>query len=213
VLRGLDPDAAASVRALPKGAPGRRVARSVSGTSSFHRFMTLIACPDCGSPISGAAGVCARCMRSASAFVPATGMPEADPLMHSLQMWVGDRWHSHYRGAFERLLHEDRTGLGAGWTWNWAAALVPFWFFYRGLYREWLLLLLPTILLNALGLAPLAIVMRGYYADRMLFNRAMADIGRSGLRGRRSDPLPVWFWAAVIAGTAWTLFLAVVAAT
>ena len=166
--------------------------------------MSQLTCFECGSAIPGSVGVCTRCTRPTSS----TFMAEPDPVMYQLEMYIGDRWYSHYRPVFERLLREERTGYNAGWTWNWAAALAPFWFFYRGLYREWLMLFLPAILLGMVGLGPLTILMYGYYGDRMLFNRAMSEIGRSTLPARQNDPLPIWFWVAVMAGTLWTLALA-----
>jgi hypothetical protein len=115
-----------------------------------------------------------------------------------LKLWVGPNWESHYSVPFTRLLAARRRSQRVGWTWNWAAGLVPLWWIYRRLYGGFLLWLFsfgllsgleesiandggdPRGLLTILGL--LSVVLFGVLGDRLLFNRGyrtLTGIGRS----------------------------------
>lgn len=109
----------------------------------------------------------------------------ADPEL-LLAAFVGARWDSHYGHSFA-LLRASRAPLRG--SWNWAAALVPFWLASR---RLWLhQLLVPVIglgLYSALvglgigwpaagGLGSLAAsALKGYWADRWLLAEAQRAV-------------------------------------
>lgn len=175
--------------------------------------MALVTCSDCFSQISDATTICPHCARPRHVSSPTLQASGYDRLMTKLEVYIGPNWHSHYRQAFARLLHEQSTGQSAGWTWNWAAALVPFWFLHRGLVKEWFALLIASMVLVPLGLSPLLLIARGYLGDRLLLKQALAGVGSHGLAADPTrithgiEPLPWYFWAAVVLGGLWTLFL------
>jgi hypothetical protein len=151
--------------------------------------MPLSLCPDCGNQISDAAFVC-----------PACGRPHESPLVKRLAAYVGPNWRSHYRGQFQRLLAAERTGPRAGWTWNWSAALTPFWFLYRRLYGHFCVFFALNLILwiiaagssasaegsddgNPAGLfIVILFLVQGYRADRLLFDKAMTAVRQAGER-------------------------------
>jgi hypothetical protein len=152
--------------------------------------MPLSLCLDCGNQISDAAFVC-----------PACGRPHESPLVARLAAYVGPNWKSHYRGQFQRLLAAERTGPKAGWTWNWSAALTPFWFLYRRLYGHFCAFLALHLMMwifaaavaasagegsddaNPAGLFILILfLVQGYRADRLLFDKARTAVRDAGER-------------------------------
>ena len=57
--------------------------------------------------------------------------------------FIGPNWTSHYRDAFFRIEDGSRTGITK--SWNNAAAVVPFWFVYRGL-TSWSIICFLSVL-------------------------------------------------------------------
>lgn len=111
-----------------------------------------------------------------------------------LAVFVGANWERHYRGSFAALRGNPSPLRG---SWNWAAALVPFWLASRGLWLlqvffplVWLTLMgalleagLPSTLSAALALLPVAAA-KGYWADRGLLvgaQRAIRGLGADEL--------------------------------
>lgn len=123
--------------------------------------------------------------------------PGRQELLRSLRAYVGPRWDSHYRGAFEKLLDAELSGVPAKWTWNWAAALLPIWFLYRRLYMPLVAVAVfggtITVLDKAIAgsddggssvgllLFLALIVAQGYFADRLLFRKARSVVTSSGV--------------------------------
>lgn len=115
---------------------------------------------------------------AASAGAP-SGDADADAL---LAAFVGAHWESHYRRSFA-VLRAGRAPLRG--SWNWAAALVPFWLASRRLWAYQLLVpvvwagLAAALMSAGLGwAAPVALgflaaaAMKGYWADRWLIEDA-----------------------------------------
>ena len=117
--------------------------------------------------------------------------PERVELLLRLRAYIGPKWDSHYRRRFEELLDAKLSGTRAGWTWNWAAALMPIWFPYRRLYAALAGLLAVAAVITLLdyaaagnmeGGSPVAIlflglmVAQGYFADRLLFRKAWSVV-------------------------------------
>jgi hypothetical protein len=64
---------------------------------------------------------------------PGVVAPGDDTVSPLVAAFIGKRWESHYRAAWEKLGTAD--GVRSGSSWNWAAALFPIpWLAYR---REW----------------------------------------------------------------------------
>jgi hypothetical protein len=199
--------------------------------------MTLIACPDCSRRISDSAAACPGCSRPIRVYLPATPL-RGDAVMEGLRAYVGPNWDSHYRYTFGQLLYAERKGLGAGWTWNWSAALTPYliWFLYRRLFGAAGLFLIAAFLTGALGYFIASIspfgglvqglllvafsVAQGSLGDRLLFARAREAVGdgtsvpRAEL-ARGGAPLQwvVWTSASVAALSfiAWFAFVVFIA--
>jgi len=107
------------------------------------------------------------------------GDADADAL---LAAFVGAHWGSHYRRSFA-VLRSGRAPLRG--SWNWAAALVPFWLASRRLWAYQLLApvvwagLTAALMSAGLGWAAsvavgllAAAAMKGYWADRWLLEDA-----------------------------------------
>jgi hypothetical protein len=100
--------------------------------------------------------------------------------MARLRAYIGPNWDTHYEKQFQRLVTTQRTGEGAGWMWNWPAALTPLWFLYRRLYGAFFLYAALHLLLGAFGMTiPLAIV-QGCRGDLLLFRKAREEVHRAG---------------------------------
>ena len=155
-------------------------------------------------------------------YLPALPL-KGDDVMEGLRAYVGPNWDSHYRYSFGQLLYAERKGLGAGWTWNWSAALTPYfaWFLYRGLFGAaaflWLAALVAAslyvfVVVKATVFAGLAYalvlvgfcVAQGFLGDRLLYARARAAVGdgtsvsREEL-ARRGRPMQWVLWTGVSA--------------
>jgi hypothetical protein len=74
-----------------------------------------------------------------------------------------------YARVFSRLFPRGEISFKP--SWNWAAALVPFWMIYRGLYFEWLLFLLTALLLGAaeVSISPLSWILQGLFGNALYF--------------------------------------------
>jgi hypothetical protein len=131
--------------------------------------MSLSPCLECGRQLSEEITVCPRCGQSAETFP-----------MNRLGAYVGENWGSHYRAQFQRLLNEERGGSHAGWTWNWSAALTPFWFLYRRLYGAFFLYALLHLCLGPFGLSLIIAITQGTQGDRLLYRKARAVVLRAG---------------------------------
>jgi hypothetical protein len=114
-------------------------------------------------------------------------------MMARLRTYIGPNWDSHYEQPFQELLTAERTGAKPAGMWNWAAALTPFWFWYRRLYGAFFLygalnlfFLLVDTAVDAVARGqgstsifmfwiPLAVV-QGRRADRLLYRKARKDV-------------------------------------
>lgn len=172
-------------------------------------------------------------MYEAPAAYPGSA-PAANPqaeVMERLRAYVGPRWESHYRRAFEKLLKAQRSGSGAPWTWNWCAFFLA-WFLYRRLYTAFTVLALVRVLLlwpfivasvTFIAGAPLErllirflfgaalfffmIVLQCWLADRLLFDKALAAAGAVKDPARLSRAgKPTWWLIWVPAMAAFYLF-------
>ena len=109
----------------------------------------MVACPACKKEIPAIAAACKHCGKgsregtSVSAekrrrlALKAEGrvsQPVVNAVASRLQRYVGANWDSHYEAPFIELLNAQERGTPCYWTWNWSAALTPWWFFYRRLY-------------------------------------------------------------------------------
>lgn len=183
--------------------------------------MTLVTCPGCSRQISTSAAACPGCGRAVQVYLP-TPPPRSDEVMEGLRAYVGPSWDSHYRYAFGQLLYAERKGRGAGWTWNWSAALVPCcaWFLYRRLFGAaaflwlaalvaWLLHVLVVVRVTVFsGLVYWLLVIgfcvaQGFLGDRLLYARARGAVGdgtsvsREEL-ARRGRPMLWMVWTAAV---------------
>jgi hypothetical protein len=145
-------------------------------------------------------------------FVPRTTLHAEDEILDRLAIYVGPGWESHYRRAFERLMRAERTG-SMTWTWNWAAALFSAWFLYRRLYGAFIAFGIAYRFLGVL-VVPVLFIVQGCMGDRLLFNKAMAEVRRPGLRGspaalaERGKPLRWVLWLCVALNVLLGLFFA-----
>lgn len=116
--------------------------------------------------------------------------------LHRLSMYIGPNWRQHYEPVFTRLLAENRIGGRRRWTWNWAAALTPFWFLYRRLYGPFFLSLVAYKVIRAMDAAwytngeggwhwyssdllllhVVQLVVQGRAADTLLYKKATIQI-------------------------------------
>ncbi len=108
--------------------------------------------------------------------------------------FIGPNWTSHYRGAFGRI-----EGSGQRGGWNTAAAVVPFWFVYRGLTSWSIIFFLSVLVLYAVyatvftffswmrhelfwwPLVPAyltASIAQGLVADKLLYKLALRKINQ-----------------------------------
>ncbi len=108
-------------------------------------------------------------------------------ILAALHAYVGQNWESHYRSSFERLVRSRENGTATGWTWNWAAAIIPVWYLYRRLYLPFFGLLFLSTFINVAdqvaagtsdGGSPVALLFfgqllaMGFAGDRVLFRKA-----------------------------------------
>ncbi|HEU0054195.1 MAG TPA: hypothetical protein VFQ39_13505 [Longimicrobium sp.] len=132
---------------------------------------------------------------------------DTGPLLSRMRIYIGQNWE-RYHEPFVKLLNAERTGTGAGWTWNWAAAFLLPWFLYRRLWGAFFLLLLGHLVLLPFKLGIVLFVLQGYLADRLLFEKARRevanpalanDLGRIAMRG---EPAlwAVWTFVGAIFG-------------
>jgi hypothetical protein len=111
--------------------------------------------------------------------------------LHRLSIYIGPNWRQHYEPVFTRLLAENRIVGRRRWTWNWAAALTPFWFLYRRLYGPFFFFLGAFTVTRGLGAAVSANsegdqsflllnvvqhLVQGWVADRLLYKEATLRI-------------------------------------
>jgi hypothetical protein len=170
-------------------------------------------------------------------YLPATPL-RGDEVMEGLRAYVGPNWDSHYRYSFGQLLYAERKGVGAGWTWNWSAALTPYliWFLYRRLFGATGLFLLAAFLGGSLcyyvasispfgGLAQGLLIVgfaiaQGSLGDRLLFAQARKAVG-DGMSVSRAElarggaPLQWVIWTsvsvAILSFFAWLAFVVLIA--
>ena len=173
----------------------------------------MVACPACKTEIPAIAAVCKHCGKS---FRENTSVSEemrrrmalkaedpvsqrVDAVAIRLQRYVGANWDSHYEAPFLEMLNAQERGTPCGWTWNWSAALTPWWFFYRRLYLAGLGIsfllfsigFLGTVAVESAEAQKFAIALyvglkgvSGLSADQLLFRKAYKKVTSAGGIGR-----------------------------
>lgn len=142
-----------------------------------------------------------------NAHPPASAHDQPDEEL--LPAFVGPQWERHYRARFDAL--RDARGPRQYLSWNWAAALVPFWHAYRRLGKlqaAWTLLLagVTMVIIRAcdvdmriplfLPVGPLLIswivvgVAQGLLGDRGVYHEALrATHGQPNTPAAREEAL------------------------
>jgi len=94
-------------------------------------------CPNCAYPAPDEATNCPSCRASLREVdvpsAPAGGGNVSEPLTPEQlnALYVGKNWNRFYKPRFDRFAAKGGRFQA---TWNWAAALVPFWYLYRKLW-------------------------------------------------------------------------------
>lgn len=118
---------------------------------------------------------------------PGSEREDPDTVESLLAAYIESNWESHYRFAFTRLLAAHNRDGGLVWSWNWSAAIMPFWFLYRRLYLTFFSLWAVYTAINlflpgeeGVYLFALAALVQGAVGDRLLLRKALKAVTQTG---------------------------------
>jgi hypothetical protein len=124
--------------------------------------MSIVRCEACGNHFTAGPKFCVHCGQPMLTAAPASA-----PLTPELVRALAGRNGGYYARKLSRLFPEGHVSLKP--SWNWAAALVPFWWIYRRLYAPALFFYVVALVAGAIrpGLGLLVLLAQGLTADAL----------------------------------------------
>ncbi len=160
--------------------------------------MPKIRCSQCQDHNDPSSLFCTRCgarLRRFSSPLPSPAFRAFSDgvLTPELVRHLSGRGGERYAAIFRRMYPSYSVSLKP--SWNWAAALVPFWMLFRGLYLEWAALVALGFAFGRVcsGLAILFPIAQGLFGNAIYFlaleRHVRRCLARSGHATRPVEPL------------------------